>query len=175
MGIENLDSNIKGFNLLKELYQTNQEFRAVLDKCFQLGHIRFFGEEEFEKMQMQNYVSPTSDATTLEDIFILGYNIGDCKGMSYQLSYSYNDVDIVTGTNKFLIGTKNAEHGGHLWLETKTEIIDTSLMLVISVKLKQEMGYDEEYRITASDLRKSTMYQSRKEWTTDPYIKRNIG
>ena len=48
MGIENLDSNIKGFNLLKELYQTNQEFRAVLDKGIQLGHIRFFGEEEFE-------------------------------------------------------------------------------------------------------------------------------
>ena len=75
MGIENLDSNIKGFNLLKELYQTNQEFRAVLDKGIQLGHIRFFGEEEFEKMRLQNYISPTPDANTLEDMYIMGYNI----------------------------------------------------------------------------------------------------
>ena len=75
MGIENLDSNIKGFNLLKELYQTNQEFRAVLDKGIQLGHIRFFGEEEFEKMRLQNYIFPTPDANTLEDMYIMGYNI----------------------------------------------------------------------------------------------------
>ena len=170
MGIENLDSNIKGFNLLKELYQTNQEFRAVLDKGIQLGHIRFFGEEEFEKMRLQNYISPTPDANTLEDMYIMGYNIGDCKGMSYQLSYSYNNVDIVTGINHFLIGTKNSQQGGHLWLETKTEIIDTSLMILISVSYKNEMRYQEEYRITSQDLKKSQMYQSRKEWTNDPYI-----
>lgn len=170
MGVENLDNNIKGFGLLKELYQTNQEFRAVLDKGIQLGHIRFFGKEEFEKMRHQNYISPTLDVNTLEDMYIMGYNIGDCKGMSFQLSYSYNDVDIVTGINHFLKETKNSLQGGHLWLETKTDIIDTSLMLIIDINYKKEMGYQEDYRITASDLRKSQMYQSRKEWTNDPYI-----
>ena len=170
MGIENLDNNIKGFSLLKELYRTNQEFRTSINNGIQLGKIRFFGEEEFEKMRLQNYISPTPDANTLEDMYIMGYNIGDCKGMSYQLSYSYNNVDVVTGINHFLKGTKNSQQGGHLWLETKAEIIDTSLMLIISVSYKDEMGYQEEYRITSQDLKKSQMYQARKELTNDPYI-----
>ena len=96
------------------------------------------------------------------------HNIGNCVGASRQLSYSYNDVDIVSGILPLIKGTRNAEKfGGHCWLENDKYIIDTSLMLVIDKSLKDRFGYIEEQRITKSELRKSQSYQSRKDFVND--------
>lgn len=162
---------MQAFSLLNYLRESNSLFNKIIQEGLDSNQIRYFGEEEFNKMRSQNYIPPVKEAKTLEDMFILGFNIGDCKGMSYQLSYSYNNVDIVTGILPILKGTKGAEiEGGHVWLETRTKIIDTSLMLIINTSYKDAIGYKEEYRITAQDLSKSSMYQARKEWTNDPYI-----
>ena len=94
--------------------------------------------------------------------------------MTIELSYSYNDVDIVSGTMAFLKGTLNAEkEGGHAWLEDKDTIIDTSLMLVIDKSLKKEFGYFEEQRLTSSMLLASKQYQTRKQFVTDDEIRKN--
>lgn len=101
-------------------------------------------------------------------MFALGYNIGSCVFTSRTLSYSYNDVDIVTGILPVLKGTKNAEEEGrHGWLERDDEIIDTSLLLVIDKTLKKDLGYIEEYRLTQFDLNRNPRYQSRKEYVND--------
>ena len=101
-------------------------------------------------------------------MFSLGYNIGNCVGTSRQLSYSYCNVDIVSGIFPLLKGTLNAEkEGGHCWLETTTNIIDTSLMLVIDKSLKNKLGYIEEQRLTAFQLANSPNYQARKEFVND--------
>lgn len=106
-------------------------------------------------------------------MFVLGYNMGNCVGASRQLSYSYSDVDIVSGRLPILKGTLNApKEGGHCWLETSISIIDTSLMLVIDKSLKSDIGYIEEMRLTSSELMRSPSYQVRKEFVNDKDLKK---
>ena len=135
--------------------------------------IRFFGELEYQKIESQNFIPIIRKAPEFIDMFRLGYNEGNCVMMTRLLSYSYDDVDIVSGILPLLKGTRNAEiEGGHCWLEDKDTIIDTSLMLVIDKSLKDTLGYIEEQRITASDLRKSPKYMARKEFVRDSSLKR---
>ena len=109
------------------------------------------------------------------DMFVLGYNIGNCVGTSRQLSYSYNNDSIVSGILPFLKGKKNSEkEGGHCWLETNKELIDTTLMLVMDKEVKKKLGYLEEQRLTPTDLALSPRYQARKEFVNDISIKKNM-
>ena len=163
----------KAFTLFWQLYDNNLSFKKLIEKYKLSNQIRFFGDEEWEKIKNQNFLPVSPDVKEFIDMFALGYNIGNCVGASMQLSYSYNDVDIVSGILPILKGTRNAlKEGGHCWLETKTSIIDTSLMLVMDKKLKEEFGYIEEQRITAYALNTSERYQKRKEFALDPAFKR---
>lgn len=169
-----MDKNIKGFELFQELYNNNQNFKNIIDKGLNNKNIRFFDDNEWEKIKNQNFISPISEMKEFIDMFLLGYNIGNCVGASRQLSYSYNNVDIVSGILPILKGTLNSEkEGGHCWLETPSHIIDTTLMIVIDKNLKEEIGYIEEQRITAHQLAISKSYQSRKDFTNDTSIKKH--
>jgi len=164
---------MEAYRLFYDLYNNNLTFKNLIDKSRNEGKIRDFGDDEWNKIKSQNYDPPTPELKEFIDLFIFGYNIGNCVNTSIQLSYSYNDVDIVSGILPILKGTLNAEKvGGHCWLETSNFIIDTSLMLVIDKSLKSDFGYQEEQRITAHQLRLSTNYQTRKEFTNDRFLKK---
>lgn len=170
--LEDLPNNFKSFDLLKELCERYPDFTEKLGVWLAEGKVNFFTEEEWNKIKSQNYVPPTKEATDFFDMFRLGYNRGDCVGTSKQLSYSYNDVDIVAGVLPLLKGTLNAEkEGGHCWLETKNNVIDTSLLLIIDKSIKSDLGYIEEQRLTSSQLRKDIFYQSRKDYVNDHGLK----
>ena len=168
-----MDTNIKAYELFWNLYNTNSRFNKLISENMENGKIRFFNDEEWNKINSQNFVSPDSNMNEFIDMFLLGYNIGNCVGASMQLSYSYNNVDIVSGILPILKGTRNAEkEGGHCWLETPNCIIDTTLMLVIDKSLKKDLGYIEEQRITSSNLNKMVGYRARKEFVNDTNIRR---
>lgn len=166
-----MEDNIKGYDLLRSILQSDENFNRIFRE--NLGNkIRFFDEREWSKIDSQNYASIIPGVNNLRDVFELGYNIGDCVGISTALSYSYDDVDMVAGTVEMLKGTKNAEkEGGHRWLETPREVIDTSLMLVFDKSLKRVLGYREEMRLTADALKRNPLYQTRKEFVNDPSIR----
>lgn len=169
-----MDTNGKAFELFWTIYNNNSEFAKLIDENFENGKIRFFSDEELKKIDSQNFVSPIKKMKEFRDMFELGYNIGNCVGASRQLSYSYNNVDIVSGILPILKGTRNAEkEGGHCWLETPLTIIDTSLMLVIDRSLKGNFGYKEEQRICSYELASSPRYQARKEFVNDRSINSN--
>jgi len=164
----------KAFELFWQIYNSDEHFKEVVSTNMESGKIRFFNEEEWNKINSQNYMPRMNGVKEFIDVFTLGYNIGDCVGTSKQLSYSYNNVDIVAGTVPIFIGTLNAEkEGGHRWLETPTHIIDTSLMLVIHKSLKSEIGYVEEERITSYQLSTNHQYQMRKEFVNDPSFRKH--
>lgn len=163
-----MDTSIKAFDLFWDLYNSNDGFKELVSYGFDNNLIRFFGNEEFNKISSQNFISYDDRIKEFIDMFVLGFNIGNCVGASRQLSYSYNDVDIVSGVLPLIKGTRNAEQlGGHCWLENDKFIIDTSLMLVIDKSLKDRFGYIEEQRVTKGDLRRSQSYQSRKDFVND--------
>ena len=168
-----MNTDSKFFQLFWDLYNNNLNFKNLIDTNMKLEKIRFFGNEEWNKMNSQNFISPIPEMKEFIDMFTLGYNIGNCVGASRQLSFSYNDVDIVSGILPILKGTLNAEkEGGHCWLETPSEIIDTTLMLVINKELKKEFGYIEEQRITSIQLCSMPNYQARKEFVNDKNLRR---
>ena len=167
-----MNKEYKCYELLKHLIKTNTAFRTTYIENIKTRKIRLFNEEEWTKINNQNFTSLVPGLNEFSDMFKLGYNIGNCVGTARQLSYSYDDVDIVSGTLPILKGTLNAEkEGGHCWLETADYIIDTSLMLVIDKSLKQELGYNEEQRLTSFRLQTNAIYQSRKEFTNDINLK----
>lgn len=169
-----MDTDIKAYELFWNLYHHNDHFHKLIDENMKSGKIRFFNDDEWSKINDQNFIPPIPQMKNFADMFLLGHNIGNCVGASWQLSYSYDDVDIVSGILPVLKGTRNAEkEGGHCWLENESYIIDTSLMLVIDKSLKQEFGYIEEQRLTASSLKTSPTYIARKEFVNDQSLKQN--
>lgn len=167
-----MEQTAKAYALFWDLYHQNENFKNLVITNMENGKIRFFNDEEWKKIRRQNFISPTPYAQNFIDMFALGFNIGNCVGMSRQLSYSYHDVDIVSGRLPILKGTLNAEQeGGHCWLERNHQIIDTSLMLVIDVSLKKEFGYLEEERLTSFRLANSPFYQARKSYVNDKEIR----
>lgn len=169
-----MPTSIKAFNLFHHLYNTSSTFKQTIDENLKNGKIRFFNDEEWDKIKNQNFISPNPELKNFTDMFILGYNIGNCIGTSRQLSYSYRNVDLVSGRLPILKGTLNAEkEGGHGWLENDNYIIDTSLMLVIDKSLKETIGYIEERRITAHELASSPIYKARRDFVNDKNINRH--
>ena len=168
-----MDTNIKAYNLFWDFYNHNDNFHNLVEENITKGKIRFFNSNEWDRINSQNFISPLEELKEFSDLFIQGYNIGNCVGTSRQLSYSYNNVDIVSGKLPILKGTLNALfEGGHCWLETPNKIIDTTLMLVIDKSLKDKFGYIEEQRITSKELAMSSKYQARKEFVNDKSIKK---
>ena len=167
-----MQTDIKAYDLFWKLYNTNTQFKELVSLGLLTEKVRFFNDEEWNKIKSQNFISPISEMNEFMDMFLLGYNIGNCVGAIRQLSYSYNNADIVSGILPILKGTLNAEEqGGHCWLETPTTIIDTTLMLVIDKSLKSNFGYIEEQRLTYSQLLGSPRYQARKEFVNDSSLK----
>lgn len=168
-----MDTYAKAFELFWKLYNSNVEFKCLIDANMKNGKIRFFDDNEFDRIKKQNFISPIPQMKEFIDMFLLGFNIGNCAGAARQLSFSYDDVDIVSGILPILKGTLNAEkEGGHVWLENKNYIIDTSLMLVIDLSLKTTLGYEEEQRVTSFQLASSPNYMSRKEFVNDSSLRK---
>ncbi len=169
-----MNTDSKAFSQFWEIYHKNSDFNKIINENFKNGKIRFFNDNEWDKINSQNFVSPIKEMKEFIDMFSLGYNIGNCVGASRQLSYSYHDVDIVSGILPILKGSLNAEkEGGHCWLETPDSIIDTTLMLVIHKSLKNALGYIEEQRLTSFQLACSPVYQARKAFVNDRNLKGN--
>jgi len=168
-----MNTESKAFELFWKIYHENSDFNKIITENLLNGKIRFLNDNEWNKIDNQNFVPPIQEAKEFRDMFLLGYNIGDCVGVSRQLSYSYDNVDIVSGILPILKGTLNAEkEGGHCWLETRDSIIDTSLMLVIDKSLKTDLGYIEEQRLTSFQLGSSRFYRARKEVVNDKSLNR---
>ena len=168
-----METDIKAYDLFWDLYKKNDSFRSVVDSGMSSNMIRFFDDDLWDKIKSQNFISYDDRMKEFVDMFLLGYNIGNGVGASRQLSYSFNDVDIVSGVLPIIKGTLNAEkEGGHCWLENDCFIIDTSLMLVIDKSLRDDFGYIEENRITKESLRRSQVYQARKDFVNDNELRR---
>lgn len=164
-----------GFKKLERLMEKDKKFKEKITSYINLGKIRKFSDEEWEKIKKQNFMSPYVDVDDFYDMFAKGYNDGNCAGMSRQLSYSYDDVDIVSGILPILKGEFNSEkEGGHVWLENSKYIIDSSFLLVIDKDLKKELEYIEEQRVTQEQLINSPIYCARKKFVNDESIKKTV-
>ena len=163
---------IKGYDLLVDLCNSNNILKEIIINGIKNGTVRLFNDNEWDKINSQNFIPLTNETKEFSDIFKLGLNIGSCVSTSKQLSYSYDDIDLVSGFLPIIKSSKNSPNGGHVWLETDNSIIDTSLMLVIDKSLKKDIGYIEEFRLTSDNLVNDNIYQASKNFANDIYIKK---
>ncbi len=155
----------KGFDFIKKIASTNEEFAKVLKEALVNDKAYFFGSEIFDELRAQN-IRTMKNA---EDIFIEGYNEGGCTSCAIQLSYSYPSCEIAGGILTPIIGTKNSEDGRHTWIVKDKEIIDTSLMLVFDEKLAKDFGYNEENRYNPN---RDKLYVAAKQFTNDRNLRK---
>lgn len=121
-----------------------------LKKYIGEGIIKTF--KEFEYKEGKNLVEISKEIniesySSMYEFFKRGEHIGNCGRTSKFIGVAFDSPQYHTGRLMSLAGTKNCNAGGHAWLETKINnkdyIIDTSMMLVIPLELKEKIGYKD--------------------------------
>ena len=104
------------------------------------------------------------------EYFQNGYNIGNCTGTSKRISYVLQGSHYICGGLLPLIkGTKNSIDGTHTWIEYGDYIIDPTLMIMISSKYKDIIGYIEENKYNPEE---DDIYNTSLLRTEDASLKR---
>jgi hypothetical protein len=157
-----------GDSLKNELIKTNKKIKDLIDMYEGENLVFDFGPEEWDKISSQNF--PDLKGGFME-VFEKGINIGNCGGTVKRFSYSYDNVDIVIGELPILKGTVGSPEGGHVWLEDNQYIYDTSLLLKIDKRIKDEFGYKDKVILTWDMLMSDPLYSARREYVNDKSIK----
>ena len=155
----------KCYSELTRLLDENQDFKEVVISGLIKGKIRGFDEKLWHEIRSQNIRRIHS----FEDVFIDGANIGYCTVAAKQLSYSLDDCYICVGSLPLLKNTKNCKDGSHTWILYNNEVIDTTLMLIISHNYIEKIGYLEENRYNPN---LNPIYLEAKSFTRDTSTKR---
>lgn len=156
----------KCYSALIDLLHENEAFRQTVILGLKEGKIRGFDKDLWQKIRLQNIRRIDS----FERVFIDGANIGYCTVASKQLSYSFDSCYLCGGTLPLLKGTKNCEDGSHTWILYNNEIIDTTLMLIISYDYMEKIGYKEENRYNPNV---DPVYVATKDFTNDANIRKS--
>lgn len=157
----------EGTSVTKTLLIENENFRNLIINGIKEHKISGFDEKDWNLIRTQNIRC----IDNFETVFKKGLNIGCCTSTSKQLSYSFNDAELISGIMDFLIGTRNAPNGEHSWMENDNYIYDTTLLLKIDKSLAKNFGYHEEVRLDQFMLRRNGSYAAAKEFTTDTNLK----
>lgn len=158
-----------GDSLKNELLSKDEHFAKIIDNYKTEGLIFNFDQEEWDKINSQNF--PDLPGGFIE-VFERGINIGNCAATCKRMSYSYDNINIVTGTLPILKGTTGSPLGGHAWLEDNKYIYDTTLLLKIDKCIKDKLGYKDEVVLTWDKLMNDPFYYARREFVNDKSLKK---
>ncbi|MBO5477405.1 MAG: hypothetical protein J6A15_06630 [Clostridia bacterium] len=125
----------------------SKSLRKIISKRRKIKLERYAWSKEFEKKIFDIVFLDGSKKTTLKEIFKNGYNIGNCLLTAHYVATILQDSSICTGKVEILKGTKNSEHGDHVWIETEDYIIDTTLMITINKSDVYAKFYKKDYTI----------------------------
>lgn len=152
------------FDMLKQLYNTNPEFKEFIDKGLKEQKISGFTEELWKAIEAQNI----RGLKTFEDVFKDGYNIGGQTVVSRQLSYSFPECTLCTGTLPIVMDSKLIDEETYSWMTSDGYIYDTALMLIMDREYANRLGY--QY-VIEYDPHQDPIYQETYEFTNNQEIK----
>lgn len=122
---------------------------------------KFELEEEKENGEKKTLLEKTRDInistySSMFEFFARGDHIGNCGRTAKFFGTIFRTPEFHTkGNAPFLAGTKNSENGNHAWLEARVGrfkyIFDTSMLLAIPIKLKNELGYSDDRKPMSLD------------------------
>lgn len=145
---------LPSYNLREKLLEQNS-IKSTVEEYKKNSHIQEFDKELWHKIS-------NTDVFFLRDfteVFEEGLNIGTCGLTTRYLSFLFDDFQIVTGKCEFLKGTKGAQNGEHTWLESGSQIYDTTLLFKMDKEIGYNLfGYASEEIETSQELLKNQMY-----------------
>ena len=86
-------------------------------------------------------------ASTLEEIYEYGFNIGHCGLTSRYIVRNHPQATLHYGKSQLLIGTNSSPQGEHAWITIGNFLIDTTLMICVPINMSQSLGYIPEKQI----------------------------
>lgn len=121
--------------------------QSIISKNHKLNLKKLAWSKELQDRIFDIKFKDTNYILSLKTVFEHGYNIGNCLLTSYYVSQVFENAKICTGMVKILKGTKNTLNGEHVWIETDTDLIDTTLMIIIPKSHKYFKLYNKESNI----------------------------
>jgi len=133
----------------------SEELRLQISNKYNINLEQFAWGEEFKRQIFSIPLDKLleTNADSLEEIFICGFNIGHCGLSSRYIARKFNDATLYYGKTPLLIGTKNSPYGEHAWTIIDNNIIDTTLMISIPANIAKNLGYTAEKEIAPISAR----------------------
>ena len=94
-----------------------------------------------------------TNASTLGEIYKLGFNIGHCGLTSRYIAIKYPQAILHYGIASLLIGTNSSPRGEHAWITIENFLIDPTLMICIPLDISQSLGYISKKEIAPESAR----------------------
>lgn len=137
----------------------SEKLRLLISKQYKIDLEKYAWPEEFKSAIFSILLdnSLESNASTLKEIYEQGFNIGHCGLTSRYLCINF-DATLQYGTCNILKGTKSAPNGEHAWTIINNLLIDTTLMICISLDKIQEFGYIPTATISKESSRMLSEY-----------------
>jgi hypothetical protein len=138
----------------------SEELRQTISKKYNIDLEQYKWNEEFQQSIFEIELDKDLEdhASTLEEIYQNGYNIGHCGLTSRYLAKKFDTATLYYGKATLLIGTKNSPNGEHAWLTINNFVIDTTLMICIPLEQAKKLGYTSEKEIAHDSARMLSEY-----------------
>ena len=136
--------------------------REEIEKKYNINLKQYAWNNELKQQIFSTQLDETIEeqASTLEEIYKYGFNIGHCGLTSRYVCRKFDEAKLFYGKSDLLVGTKASPNGEHAWTIINGFIIDTTLMICIPENLAKDYGYVKEKEIVSFNARILSEYDT---------------
>lgn len=138
----------------------SEKLRQLISKRYNINLEQYAWPEELKNKILSISLDKEleTNASTLEEIYNEGFNIGHCGLTSRYIALNFKEANLFYGKTKLLIDTPSAPNGEHAWTIINNYLIDTTLMIIIPINKLKELGYIPEKEIAYDSARLLSEY-----------------
>lgn len=140
----------------------SEELRKEIEEKYNINLEQFAWNDELKKQILSTQLDDTIEtyASTLEEVYEHGFNIGHCGLTSRYVCRRFDDARLFYGKASLLKKTKAAPNGEHAWTVLNNNLIDTTLMISIPQDKIESLGYTTEKEIAPINARMLSEYDT---------------
>ena len=139
----------------------SEQLRHEISQAYKINLDKYAWSKEFKEkiFSIELDKDLETSASTLQEIYSHGYNIGHCGLTSRYLARTFPQARLYYGRASLLVGTKDSPNGNHAWVTIDNQLIDTTLMISVPIEQTVNLGYIIEKEIAPSSARVLSEYE----------------
>ncbi len=140
----------------------SERLRLLIEKIYNVDLEKYKWPEELQKVIFETNLDKDYEeySHTLEDAYVNGFNIGHCGLTARYLARCFEKAAMHIGVLSLLVGTKRSTSGNHAWVELEKFLIDPTLMIIIPISKKEELGYKTKKVLAYDSARTLSEYDT---------------